>query len=272
MEEVILSERVALGLPTLAGLELYEALETARAIGFQSVMSLPGGPNTRHSLGEFPTFRFYELNEDGRCRLKGMLKRFKHIAVHQAWDDDWKSWIDCAAYLEAEIVTIHHKPKATVEDQAEFLRRIGDYAIGKGVRIGVENVGGDLKKFVSLIESVEHPSMGATLDVGHCAYFDDIKSISNLEERAKTLNDLMEKLVRELGGRLLHLHVHNVRLSDWRDHRSVPEGVIDFPRLVQTLKEIGYGGLFVIELEEPEMIEKARESGRYLSRLLNERR
>jgi len=272
MEGVILNERVTLGLPTLAGLELYEALEIAREIGFQSVMSLPGGPNTRHSLGEFPTFRFYELNDEGRRRLKGILKRFKHIAVHQAWDEKWKSWIDCAAYLEAEMVTIHHRPEAPVEDQVEFLRRVGDYAIGKGVRIGIENVGGDLEKFLSLIESVEHPLVGVTLDVGHCAYFDGIRSISDLKERVRALNDLMEKLVRELGKSLFHLHVHNVRLSDWRDHRSVPEGVIDFPRLFQVLREINYEGLFVIELEEPEMIEKARKSGRYLSWLLNERR
>lgn len=263
-----MNERVALGLPTLAGLELHEALRTAKEIGFRSVMSLPGGPNTRHSLGEFPTLRFYELNEEERDGLKESLRWFKHIAIHQAWNDDWKSWMDCAAYLEAEIVTIHHRPEIPVEDQAEHLRKVGNYAMRRGIRVGIENVGGNSGGFVSLIESVKHPSVGATLDVGHCAYFDEIKSISDARKRAEELNELVEKLVKKLDGRLFHLHVHNVRPGDWRDHRSVPEGVIDFPRLFSALKGIDYGGLFVMELEESEMIEKAEESGRYISELL----
>ena len=56
----MIHERIALGMPSLAGYEIFSALEKAKELGFQSIMSLPGGPNTRHSLGEFPTLNFYE--------------------------------------------------------------------------------------------------------------------------------------------------------------------------------------------------------------------
>ena len=67
---------------------------------------------------------------------------------------------------------------------------------------------------------------------------------------------------------IYHFHLHNVRKTDWRDHRSVTDGVIDFPRLFDVIKKIGYPGLFDIELEEPEREKKSSESGKYLSELI----
>ncbi len=58
------NEQIALGLPSLAGYELFDALSKARELGFQSLMSLPGGPNTKHFLGEFPTLNFYKKDDD----------------------------------------------------------------------------------------------------------------------------------------------------------------------------------------------------------------
>ena len=56
--------------------------------------------------------------------------------------------------------------------------------------------------------------------------------------------------------------------SGWRDYRSVTDGVIDFPKLFATLKEISYSGLFDIELEEPEREKKSIETGKYLTELI----
>lgn len=231
------------------------------------MMSLPGGPNARHSLGEFPTLRFYEAGERERRRLREELSRFKRITIHQAWNSDWRSWIDCASYFGAELVTVHH-PQMGLREGIMYLREMGDYAARAGIRIGVENAGGGYEGYIALIEGIDHPAVGATLDIGHCAYFEEVKSLPSLRARIRRLNDLIEELVGRLGGKLFNLHLHNVRASDWKDHRSLPDGVIDIPRLVDRLKAIGYKGLFVIELEEPEAEAKAEESGRYLSELL----
>lgn len=269
------NERVSLGMPSLAGYELFSALGKAKELGFQSVMSLPGGPNTRHSLGEFPTFGFYEESLQYREQLKNILKSFKFISIHQAWDMDWKRWFDCADYFGAKIVTAHLPNLGTVlqpddrrQKQITYFREMGDYARGEGIRIGVENSGGGYDEYVGLIKSIDHPAVGATIDVGHCAYFTEVSSIADLGKRSKTVNQVLCRLVEDLGEKLYHFHVHNVRKDDWRDHRSVAEGVIDFRHLFAVLKNVGYSGLFDIELEETKMEEKSSESGKYLSQLI----
>jgi sugar phosphate isomerase/epimerase len=48
------------------------------------------------------------------------------------------------------------------------------------------------------------------------------------------------------------VHLHDVRRSDWRDHRALGSGVIELVPLVRVLAEIGYRGLMQLELEEPD--------------------
>ncbi len=270
------NERIALGLPSLAGYELFDALSKAREFGFQSVMSLPGGPNTKHSLGEFPTLNFYEADEAYKERVKSALCQIKHVSIHQAWDNDWRLWFECANYFGAEIVTVHSGLRTTDQTFGQFcsqrikyFREIGDYAKVKGVKIGIENEGGDYEDYMQLLEAIDHTSIGATIDVGHCAYFNEIKSITNLDNRIESLNALLHRMVIRLENNLYHFHLHNVRKTDWRDHRSAMDGIIDFSLLFTTLKKIGYSGLFDIELEEPERERKAIETGKYLTELID---
>jgi len=270
-------ERIALGLPCLAGYELSQAIEAVSGLGFQSVMSLPGGPRTEHSLGPFPTLGFYDSTEEHRARVKEALAGFKRVSIHQAWDANWKTWLDCADYFGAEMVTVHAGVRAADREQAEFLsdrvqylRQLGDRAGELGVRIGVETEGGAYDDYVRMIEAVDHPSVGATIDVGHCGYFAEVRGIDDLDERVEALNERICRLVAELGNRILLFHTHNIRRSDWRDHRSVPDGVIDFRRLFQQCREIDYRGDFDIELEEEDRETKSRETGELLDGLCRE--
>lgn len=266
----MINERIALGMPSLAGYEILSALEKAKELGFQSIMSLPGGPDTRHSLGEFPTLNFYEGAEQYLAELRDALSGFRNISIHQAWDTNWKDWIDCADYFGAEIVTVHTPASRSRSEQNQvvYFREVGDYAESRGIRIGIENVGGRYAEYVNLIKSVDHPAVGATIDVGHCAYFTEVRSIADLDEKTEMLNETLRRLVDNLQKKVYHFHLHNVRKTDWRDHRSVPDGVIDFSRLFEAVKKIEYSGLFDIELEEPEREKKSYESGRYLSQLI----
>jgi len=263
-------ERIALGMPSLASYEIFSALEKAKELGFQSIMSLPGGPNTRHSLGEFPTLNFYEGSTQHREMVKNMLSGLKHISIHQAWDSNWETWIDCADYFGAKIVTVH-PPAGGPQSRQEliaYFRRIGDYALHKGIRVGIENVGGKYDEYVCLIGSMNHPAIGATIDVGHCAYFTAVRAVENIDERIEVLNEILRRLVNDMGEKLYHFHLHNVRKTDWRDHRSVTNGIIDFPSLFAATRKIGYSGIFDIELEEPEMEKESSKSGEYLSQLI----
>ncbi len=267
-------ERIAIGLPSLAGYSLHGALSAARRLGFQSIMSLPDGPRAEHSLGAFPTLAFYGLTEGGKRELADALAQFEHVAIHQAWDNQWHRWIDCAACVGAEVVTVHsglpregQRPAEFVAERAAQLRRSGDYAGENGVRIGVENEGGTCEDYLGLLASVAHPSVGATLDLGHCAYFQSVLALSDPAQRVVALNETIRTMVRMLGADLFSLHVHDVRQSDWRDHRCVGSGVIDFPALFEELQRLGYSGLFEIELEEPDKELAAVRTGEYLTTL-----
>lgn len=270
-----LSDQVALGLPSLAGYELFEALRVARSLGFHAIMALPGGPRTEHSLGAFPTYEHASATAEHRLAVREALAPFARRSVHQAWDSDWRGWIDCARDLGAETLTVHAGRPHDGEGAARFLvrrgdelRRMQDAAGQLGIRIGVENEGGDCATYLHLLDSLEGGPGGATIDVGHCAYFDDVLAITDLEGRVTRLNDLISDLVAVLGTRLVGIHAHDVRREDWRDHRAIPGGVIDFPRLFQALRRGEFAGLVEIELEEPDRLAAVRQTGEYLSALL----
>jgi sugar phosphate isomerase/epimerase len=174
----------------------------------------------------------------------------------------------------AEVVTVHsglpregQRSSEFIEERAAQLRRIGDYAGENGVRIGVENEGGTCEDYLGLVATIAHPSVGATLDLGHCAYCQSVLALRDPAERVVALNETIRTMVRTLGADLFSLHVHDVRQSDWRDHRCVGSGVIDFPALFEELQRVGYSGLFEIELEEPDKEVAAATTGEYVTTL-----
>lgn len=263
----------------MAGYDLFTSIEKTKELGFQGIASLVGGEKHSHSLGEVPTFGWYNLDEGGKRKLKEALKDFKHITVHQSWDKKWKDWIDCAEHLGAEVLTIHHNIA-----KQPFFSEVCEYLQDKKLKIGIENEGGKYNEYVELIKSIEHPQIGATIDTGHCSLFAEIKTIENLDQRAEKLNGLILNLIKDLKRKIYLFHLHNVRKYEdvdfskiphpyWKegdlvDHRCISEGLINFQKIFSLLKEIGYQCLFEIELEEPEKEEKAYKSGDYLTKLL----
>jgi fructoselysine 3-epimerase len=107
----------------------------------------------------------------------------------------------------------------------------------------------DLKQ---LLEEVDHPRLGANLDIGHawCAGDDPAES------------------VRLLGRHIRHLHLEDIK--DRRHYHLIPGlGEIDFAVLRRALDEIGYSRAAAVELytyaNEPDRA--AREAYRALSPL-----
>lgn len=274
------------------GYDLFCAIEAAGRLGFQSVALMPG-PVATNSLGELPTLNWYVAADARRRRVKESLRPFKHISIHQAWDNEWRKWLDCAADIGAEIVTIHDGAPARGEDAAQFIakraaffRQVGDYAQQRRVKIGIENDDGPTERYIRLVKAVAHPAVGATIDVGHCAFFDEVKAVNDAKLRLAKVNDTLNHVVRELGPLIRLFHIHNVKRYDemvftgfalcrWKpgslvDHRIVTEGIVDFRRLFGTLKEIGYRGPLELELEEPAREQALVASARRLGDLLVE--
>jgi sugar phosphate isomerase/epimerase len=131
-----------------------------------------------------------------------------------------------------------------------------------------------VRDYTELIADANHPSVGAVIDTGHIRGSTDIGLSAerrDSDEARARFNDVLDRLVTVAGSRVFHLHLSDVRRSDWADHREIGSGIIDFPRLFATLRRIGYRGLYVLELEEPDTIGALARSRGYVEKLIAER-
>ena len=276
---------------SLAGYDIFSALDTARTLGFQSVAAMPDGA-PKHSLGRpLPTLGYESRGDEHWRRMREALARFRRVSIHQSWDTNWRAWFDAAQAVGGEVVTVHARlPGPASPDQiaarARELEEWGRYAADRGVVIGIENEGGRASDFLALVENIKSENVGVTLDVGHCAFFAEVPRGVTPEEMGAALNTLIEDIVRRIGARLNLLHVHNVQPFEsveferipnpyWHagsvvDHRRTDRGLIDFPRLFAGLREVGYTGMFELEMEEPDILDAARVSADHLTALLRE--
>lgn len=86
----------------------------------------------------------------------------------------------------------------------------------------------------------------------------------------KAYNDLNLELVDRLGAKLIHLHVHDIEPSTWREHKPMIYGFVDHERLIRRLREISYKGVMVLEIGGPaaEMPSYLQDAKRKLEQLL----
>jgi sugar phosphate isomerase/epimerase len=286
------SERIAFALASLAGFGLEKALRTGTELGFKGVAVLPCR-GQRHSLGEFPGFDFADIDRDGGKRISAMLAGFPHKALHAPFLDlplftynqpiaaealrQTKESIRTAAAIGARVVTVHannrlfFKMEEYWRDMIVVFRELGDLAAERGVRIGIETgFPGTVESYTGLIREIDHPMVGATIDTGHVGYYVDAP-LRRTAQGAAALDRCLEEMGTALGRKLFHLHLHDVRLSDWRDHREVGSGVIGFKAFFALLDRIGYEGLYEFELEEEDRTGALARSRRQVLSLLGEK-
>ncbi|MBM4044649.1 MAG: sugar phosphate isomerase/epimerase [Planctomycetes bacterium] len=139
-------------------------------------------------------------------------------------------------------------------DLLDTYRALGDFGAKHGVRVCIETMWPPtVEQFVRLVHEIGHPFVGACVDVGHVAWTVPQK-LRGTAEGVALYNDNLAALVEGLGPKLMHFHVHDVRPSDWRDHRACGTGCIDWSRLFGLLKGLGYAGSLALELEEYDLV------------------
>jgi len=114
----------------------------------------------------------------------------------------------------------------------ECLHSLGDALDAHEVTLAIEPVNRSETFFLNtaieakeLCEAVDHPRIGVTIDTFH----------ANIEEKS------IAEAVSLLGGHLKHLHASE------NDRGLLGSGHVDFLRIVQSLKSIGYQGSLMIE-------------------------
>lgn len=273
----------------ITGYDFFEAVALLRRLGFP-VIEIHAMGKLGPVPGAFPGYRFDELGEAEKARVRKALEGVPRITAHLPYTDleyfsaDAKVAvaarrvidiaIEGSAYFGAVIGVFHPKPGPGFTPEQEWpvmiehCRRWGDLARQRGMKLALETgFPKSAKQFVQLIREIDHPAVGATLDVGHQSQYAELAGIAAADRGTpaaiRAYNDLNLRIVDGLGPKLLHLHVHDIDPNTWKEHRPMSTGFIDYPRLIGKLRENRFSGSLVLELaataeEMPALLRQAK--------------
>jgi len=151
--------------------------------------------------------------------------------------------IDVAARLGSDCVSLWSGRLLddVAEDEAfdrlcEGLGRVIQTAQGRGVKIGFEPEPGmfidTMERYQQLIDQLGNTPLSLTLDVGH------------LHCQGET--PLAEQ-IRRWSDRLVNIHIEDMRAGA-HEHLMFGDGEIDFPPILDALRDVGYEGALHVEL------------------------
>ncbi|KAI4867818.1 xylose isomerase-like protein [Hypoxylon rubiginosum] len=222
-------------------------IKRASSLGYSSI-ELAGEP-TVHKIGETQgLLKKYNLQCWGCVTL--MYGSRNLAAPSQSQREDtinyMKSVVDMAASLGGKIVTLvpctvgKLQPSADPIDEWSWVvhgvREVALHAAQKGIRLALEPLNRfetylitNVSQTLQLIEEVGLPNVGIAFDTFHL----------NIEEP-----DLIAALRRCKG------KIFNVHLGD-NNRLSPGDGSLDWPLIVQTLREVGYEGALAHEAVPP---------------------
>ncbi len=253
---------------------LEETIKLGGSLGFTGV-ELLSFADYRHSQGDLAGLYFDRLTEEQKQGLAEHIAPFENVSAHAPfWDiapfspnpgirEESRRQLKLAtqslAQLGGSTITTHVIPKTGYEldeyrqEIVDFYRELGDVAGEAGVTVTMETGWPtvEVEAFAEIVYDVDHPAVGANVDVGH------LRGAMSAEEKASAeapamYNDILAAHVQSLGEKVYHMHLHDIRQEDFRDHHSVGSGFLDYPRLMRQMLELGYEGLLVFELEEPD--------------------
>ena len=169
-------------------------------------------------------------------------------------DEAYNEWIfprlvralDVAAIFGAKVCVVHPCNDFTLEENVAFYKRLEPYARKAGVKIGVENMWNwetgsptateaacsHHEDFKTHLELLPADVFVACLDLGHA--------------EMAGLNTSAVQMIETLSDRLEALHIHDV--DGLHDNHQIPfSQSMDFEKILQTLKKVGYKGDVTLE-------------------------
>lgn len=290
-------DRLGASTACVAGVPLLDAIRAIEQLGFGTIEMI-AYTGASHSMGDIPGFDYYEASDSERRQVYDATRTFRHISAHMPFSGlhflssdvavrqtavgQVKRAIDGLAFLEGSLAVVHAGWPAEGKSfrdvwplMVETFRSLGDYAADRGIKIGLETMQPDsVADYTQLIVDIDHSAVGATVDTGHIRGATDIglpTEQRSTEEGTERFNEVLNRTALLLGEKLLHVHLTDVQRSDWRDHKTVGSGIIDFPRFFDTLHRIAYGGLLVFELEEPNQLAALQASKAHVEGILEKK-
>lgn len=245
-----------------------------------------GIPKPYRSGESIISFLWDELDRPTRQAIHRVRNAFKRAVIHAPFRDvplvSSNPYIEqetrrqllmsvrAAGALELEAVTIHAGlPLGMARDEfnerlIDALWMLGEEATSVGTKIGLENwrYPATPEDHLYLLETVNHPAVGATLDIGHIAYWFQNEGVYGLQDDAdvQEYHRRLYNFIEHLGSHIIHIHVHDVRAADLKDHRPAGTGIIDYPTVIQRLDAVGFDGVMLFEVASSEDAEGALQS------------
>lgn len=279
---------------SLSGFSFEESLDQLVSLGFGGVEILTFTGKT-HSVGSIPGAVVADVEPAAQKRIRNKLAKFQFVTTHLPFHDlrpaDYdpevrkrsldliERGIQDSRFWGASVGTLHVAPEQDFriawKDLLDTYRRLGDLAAKNNLKLGIETgTPSTVDEYLQLVRDIDHDHVGATVDTGHTRSYRKDAGLTNKElgsPRARQIyNDLMMKKVEGLGSKLLHFHVDDVRSTDWREHRKMGAGIVDWKRLLSHCDRINYRGAFAAELEEPDVVPALKESRELFKAMLAE--
>ncbi|MFN7919692.1 MAG: sugar phosphate isomerase/epimerase [Bryobacteraceae bacterium] len=278
-------DRLTVATGSLAGFTLEAGLAEIKRLGFGGV-EIFADLDRSHSIGRFPSAIVGRLTPREKKVLRRQVGGFRHVTTHLPFHDlrpvdpdpavrersraAIERGIADSGWWGASMATVHVARenagyRGVWKDLLDTYRHFGDLAAKNKLRIGIETGAPEtVAEYLALIREIAHDHVGSTVDTGHTrAYRRDAKLADaelGSEMGRQCYNDLLMRKVEGLGPKLFHFHVDDVRASDWREHRALGQGIVDWTRLLRYLGDSGYQGVFAMELEETAVVESLKQS------------
>jgi len=235
--------------------KLLDLVETAMRLGFKCFQI---GPTCSFADIDGDQLRAILDKYGMECNVHvgGLYDAEKFAVSEVEWkraQNDLHRGIELSTEVSSPLVSIHppffkstnwHDDNLLSQAKTRFLKITEeelDFAQHNGVKIALESfcyspfIFTDMQDFMQFISHLRSSELGVLLEVGHLyqAGFD------------------LDEAIRAFGHRIFDVHVHDAILhEDYRKatHLPVGSGTIDFPKVIDSLREVNYDDWLTLEI------------------------
>ena len=165
--------------------------------------------------------------------------------------DNHKKWVDAAAYLGCYAIRVNlfgsDDPDAWVANSVRSLKALSTYAAEKNISILVENHGGlssDAKLLARVMDEVGMDNCGVLVDFGNFCV--------RRENGERWDGPCVKEYDRYRGIEELMPYAHGVSAKSYAFDAEGNETSMDFPRILNIVRDSGFSGFIGVEFEGPD--------------------